>query len=134
MNTNGAFHVGNALDTRCKLNAHVFLNVSCRSSYVLRSETNLKKSFQNSHQEAFQKIALLGKIVSRLTKREKQPPEVLYKKGVLKNFTKLTGKYLCQCLFLIKLQAWDRLLKRRLWGEDLFVKLEAYISERHWNG
>ena len=37
--------------------------------------------------------------------RQKQPPEVFYKKGVLKNFTKFTGKHLCQSLFLMKLQA-----------------------------
>ena len=29
-------------------------------------------------------------------------PEVFYKKGVLKNFAKLTGKYLCQSLFFNK--------------------------------
>ena len=39
---------------------------------------------------------------------QKQPPEVFCKKGVLKNFTKLTGKHLCQSLFLT-------LLKKRLW-------------------
>ena len=27
---------------------------------------------------------------------QKQPPEVFYKKRVLRNFTKLTGKHLCQ--------------------------------------
>ena len=32
-------------------------------------------------------------------------PEVLCKEGVLRNFPKFTGKYLCQSLFLIKLQA-----------------------------
>ena len=32
-------------------------------------------------------------------------PEVFCKKGVLRNFTKFTGKHLCQSLFLIKLQA-----------------------------
>ena len=32
----------------------------------------------------------------------KQPPEVFYKKGVLKNFTKLTGKHLRQSLFFNK--------------------------------
>ena len=32
----------------------------------------------------------------------KQPPEVFYKKGVLKNFTKFTGKNLCQSLFFNK--------------------------------
>ena len=36
---------------------------------------------------------------------QKKPLEVFYTKGVLKNFTKFTGKYLHQSLFLIKLQA-----------------------------
>ena len=31
-------------------------------------------------------------------------PEVFCKKGVLRNFTKFTGKHLCQSLFLKKLQ------------------------------
>ena len=29
------------------------------------------------------------------TRLRKQPPEVFYKKGVLRNFTKFTGKHLC---------------------------------------
>ena len=36
---------------------------------------------------------------------QKQPPEVFYKKGVLRNFVKFTGKHLCQSLFLKKLPA-----------------------------
>ena len=32
--------------------------------------------------------------------QQKQPPEVFCKKGVLKNFAKLTGKHLCQDLVL----------------------------------
>ena len=31
---------------------------------------------------------------------------MFYKKGVLENFVKFTGKHLCQRLFLIKLQPW----------------------------
>ena len=34
--------------------------------------------------------------------RQKQLPEVFYKKCVLRNFTKLTGKHLCQSLFFNK--------------------------------
>ena len=34
---------------------------------------------------------------------QKQPPEVFYKKIVLKNFRKFTGKHLCQSLFFNKL-------------------------------
>ena len=36
---------------------------------------------------------------------QKQPPEVFYKKAILKNFAILTGKHLCWSLFLIKLRA-----------------------------
>ena len=32
--------------------------------------------------------------------RQKQPPEVFYKKCALKNFAIFTGKYLCQSIFL----------------------------------
>ena len=32
----------------------------------------------------------------------RQPPEVFYKKGTLKNFAKFTGKHLCQSLFFNK--------------------------------
>ena len=39
--------------------------------------------------------------ISRCT-WQKQPPEVFYKKGVLKNFAKFTGKHLCQTLFFNK--------------------------------
>ena len=35
-------------------------------------------------------------------KLQKQPPEVFYKKGVLRNFAKFTGKHLCQSLFFNK--------------------------------
>ena len=34
--------------------------------------------------------------------KDEQPPEALCKKGVLINFTKSTGKYLSQSLFLKK--------------------------------
>ena len=40
-------------------------------------------------------------------------PEVVCKKGVLKNFAKFTGKYLFWSLFLLKLQA-GNLIKERL--------------------
>ena len=33
---------------------------------------------------------------------QRQPPEVLYKKSVLRNFANLTGKHLCQSLFFNK--------------------------------
>ena len=50
---------------------------------------------------------------------QKQPPEVFYKKGVLKNFTKFTGKHLYQSLFLIKLQASDL----QLYGKETLAQV-----------
>ena len=38
------------------------------------------------------------------TSRQKQSPKLFCKKAVLKNFAIFTGKHLCWCLFLIKLQ------------------------------
>ena len=34
---------------------------------------------------------------------KKQPPEVFYKKGVLKNFAEFTGNHLCQSFLLLQL-------------------------------
>ena len=45
---------------------------------------------------------------------QKQPPEVFYEKGVLKNFAKFTWKHLSQSLFLIKLQACNFIKKDTL--------------------
>ena len=48
---------------------------------------------------------------------QKQPPEMFYKKGALKNFTKFTGKHLCQSLFFNKVAGLRRatLLNKILW-------------------
>ena len=37
-----------------------------------------------------------------MIKNQKQPAEVICKKSVLRNFTKFTGKHLCQSLFFNK--------------------------------
>ena len=53
---------------------------------------------------------------------QKQPPEMLFKKVVLKNFAHLTEKHLCWSLFLIKMEAWRpaTLLKRES-NTDVFL-------------
>ena len=50
-------------------------------------------------------------------------PEVFSKKGVLKNFTKFTGKHLCQNLFFNRVAGLRpvTLLKKRLWHRSLPV-------------
>ena len=41
--------------------------------------------------------------ISVIQRRQKQPSEVFYKKVVLTNFSKFTGKHLCQSLFFKRL-------------------------------
>ena len=48
-------------------------------------------------------LILMNRILTNVTTTttvQKQPPEVFYEKGVLKNFTKFTEKHLCQSLFI----------------------------------
>ena len=55
-------------------------------------------------------------------------PEVFCKKGVLWNFAKFIGKYLCQSLFLINLQAAPAtLLKMRPWGRYFPVDFAKFL-------
>ena len=52
--------------------------------------------------------------------------EVFCKKSVLRNFTKFTGKHLCQSLFLIKLQA------RRFPADFVKFLRTAFYTEQLW--
>ena len=59
--------------------------------------------------------------------KQKQPPEVSYKEGVLKNFEKFTGKYLCQSLFFNKVPGrglqlcWKKILAQLIFYEFLEI-------------
>ena len=59
---------------------------------------------------------------------QKQPPEVFYKKGVLRNFAKFTEKHLCQRLFLNKVagQRPETLLKKSLWHRSFPVNFGKF--------
>ena len=65
--------------------------------------------------------------------------EIIRKKGVLRNFTKFTGKYMCQTLFFNKVPGLRRatLLKKRLWHRCFpvnFVKFRRtpFLTEHLW--
>ena len=58
---------------------------------------------------------------------EKQPPEVFYEKGVLRNFAKFTGKNLCQSLFFKKLFK-KTLSKKRLWHRCFPVNFAKFLA------
>ena len=50
-------------------------------------------------------------------------------KGVLRNFSKFTGKHLCQSLFFNKGAGWPAtLLKKRLWHRYFPVNLKIFKS------
>ena len=58
--------------------------------------------------------------------KQKQPPQVFSKKSGLRNFTKFTGKHLCQSLFFNKVAGLRPLLKKRPWPRCFsvnFVKI-----------
>ena len=56
-------------------------------------------------------------------------PEVFYRKGVLRNFSKLTGKHLFQSLFFNKVAGVrpETLLKKRLWHRCFPVNLAKFL-------
>ena len=55
---------------------------------------------------------------------QKQPLEVFCKKGVLRNFAKFTGKYLCESLFFNRPAT---LLKKRLWNRCFLVNFAKFL-------
>ena len=67
-------------------------------------------------------------------------PEVFCKKGVLRNFTKFTGKHLCQSLFFNKVAGLRpaTLLKKRLWHRCFpvnfvkFLRTPFFIEHLWW--
>ena len=69
----------------------------------------------------------------------KQPPEELYAKNVLTNFTKFTGKHLCKSLFFNKVTGLRPAtsLKKRLWHRCFSVNFAEFlrtpfITEHLW--
>ena len=66
--------------------------------------------------------------------RKKHPPEVIVRKGVLRNFAKFTGKHLCQSLFFNKVTYLRPaiLLKKRLWYRCFPVNFEKFLRAPFW--
>ena len=56
-------------------------------------------------------------------------PEVFCKKGALRNFTKFTGKHLCQSLFLNKVAGLQpaTLSRKRVWDSGFPLNFEKYL-------
>ena len=60
---------------------------------------------------------------------QKQPPEVFYEKGVLRNFTKFTGKHLCQRLFFNKVAGlkFCKISKNNFFTEHLSTTASIFL-------
>ena len=61
--------------------------------------------------------------------KQKQPPEVFYKNGVLRNLAKFRGKHLCQSLLFNKVAGLSpaTLLKKRLWHKCFLVNFAKFL-------
>ena len=75
-------------------------------------------------------LMALKKARKSIIKIKKQPPEVLYKNGVLKNSTKFTGKRLCRSLFFNNLASVRSatLLRKRLRHKSFPVNFEKFLG------
>ena len=65
-----------------------------------------------------------GKGLETLTKGRSSHQKCSMKKDVLKNFTKFTGKHLCQSLFLNR----ENLLKKGLWHRCFPVSFAKFLG------
>ena len=72
---------------------------------------------------------ILAFIEEYISTNKSSRPEVFCEKGVLKNFTKVTGKHLCQSLFFNKVADLRpaTLLKKRLWNRCFPVNFVKFL-------
>ena len=96
--------------------------------YILRqkqltSETDFDKSDLDGN--------LYGNFNTYLNSLQKQPPEVLLKKGVLKNFRKCTGKHLQRSLFFKKVTGLRlAILSKKRFQHSFFLWILRYFEEQ----
>ena len=94
-------------------------------AYCVNAVVDIKPIYLNKRYLFQDKIYYLNKIYFCFAKikfskhtlyKQKQPPEVFYKKSVLRDFTKFTGKHLCQSLSFNKVAGLSSatFLKKRL--------------------
>ena len=88
------------------INTTIFNRVNRKQLNILKTFFEFLEFFWLFTEKMIQPQKLLDKL-------QKQPPDVFCKKDVLRNFTKFTGKDLCQSLFFAGLRP-AILLKKRL--------------------
>ena len=113
-----------------KSNANFKEKLTCGFKYDMRNLVNFHPTTQKP--ENF--------FSYKNTEDRRSSPEVFCKKGVLRNFTKFTGKHLCQSLFFNKVAGLRPafLLKKRLWHICFpvnfvkFLRAPFYIEHLWW--
>ena len=69
----------------------------------LPTPIHLQRTFTCSkYRNTRMRCEICSKLTIKTPERQKQPPKLFYKKSVLRNFAKFTGKHLCQGLFFNK--------------------------------
>ena len=95
---------------------------------------------KNHNNENIKLAGMTSKRITHTAIVRSTRPEVFCKKGVLRNFTKFTGKHLRQSLFFNKVAHLRpaTLLKRRLWQSwfplnfVIFLRTPFYIEHLWW--
>ena len=84
---------------------------------------------KNHNNENIKFAGMAGKRITHTAIVRSTRPEVFSKKGVLRNFTKFTGKHLCQSLFFNKVAGLRlaTLLKKRLWYRCFPVNFVKFL-------
>ena len=97
--------------------------------------SNVVLAYQIRHINFAKGLAIIR---ATLAKVRRSRPDVLHKKGVLKNFTKFTGKHLCQSFFFNKVAGRPAaLLKKRPWHRCFPVNCvkilrTSFLIEKPW--
>ena len=95
---------------------HIYLHVSKTEELAELHWVNGLNALEKINSMYFQGISLV----------KSSRPEVFCKKCVLRNFTKFTGKHLCQSLFFNK--ETFSLLKKRLWHRCFPVDFAKFLK------
>ena len=96
----------------------VFLNLICIAYQFFEGTTEVPRSQKTIFLSGMKLLMTFWDVIVLLSHLvQKQPPEVFYKKAVLKSFAIFTRKHLCRNLFLIKLQAF------RDSNTDIFLRI-----------
>ena len=100
------------------------------SLFIFCSRTHTKKILKKNLQFPDCVMYVCNDVWEKHSAGRCSRPEVFCKKGVYKSFARLTGKHLCQNLFLNKIAGLGpaTLLKKRLWHNCFLVSFAKFLT------